>query len=235
MNKTCVLIGMVTLLPVFSASAATLDFREEYKHEQQDWAGRIKIGGSAGNHFFGVELKHTGNLSELESGDNEFEYGYKYTFTDHLLAKPGMVITFGDGNTTYKPQIRFEYAFDNGITTKIRYRHEFRNYAAGKTSTGRDGEQHDALNRTKITGNLTYQWEAIQLDFEVNYAEDLFSKEWKMGNNDTYEWDYNLKIGYKMSTKWQPYVEFGNIQCTSSTDCDSPRQLRSRVGVTYSF
>ncbi len=57
-----------------------------------------------------------------------------------------------------------------------------------------------------------------------------------MGNNGKYEWDYNLKIGYKESGwKWRPYIELGNVQCTSSSCDDDTRQLRSRIGITYSF
>ncbi|MBO1591103.1 oligogalacturonate-specific porin KdgM family protein [Yersinia pseudotuberculosis] len=235
MNKKIAIISITTLLSAFSVSSATLDFREEYKHDQKDWAGRVKIGGSAGNNFFGVEIKHTGNLSDLESGDNEFEYGYKYTINNKIKISPGVLVNFGDTSVTYKPQVRLEYSFDNGVTTKIRYRHEIRNYSAGNTSKGRNGESHDSLDRSKLTGNITYQWAFLQFDFEANYAEDFINKEWKMGNNDKYEWDYNLKVGYKNSSKWRPYIELGNVQCTSSTDCGSSRQLRSRVGVTYSF
>jgi len=235
MNKKIAIIGIATMLSAFSVSSATLDFREEYKHDENDWAGRVKIGGGAGNHFFGVEMKYTGNLSNLEGSDNEFEYGYKYTINDRIKVSPGVLVNFGDTSVTYKPQVRLEYLFDNGVAIKIRYRHEIRNYSAGNTSTGRDGESHDSLGRSKLTGNITYQWEFLQFDFEANYAEDFINKEWKMGTNDEYEWDYNLKVGFKNSTKWRPYIEFGNVQCTSTIDCNSSRQLRSRIGATYTF
>jgi len=51
-------------------------------------------------------------------------------------------------------------------------------------------------------------------------------------NGDT-TWDYLFKIGYKKKNwKWRPYIELGNISVSSVTN---ERQLRTRVGVTYSF
>ncbi|MGI9947314.1 MULTISPECIES: oligogalacturonate-specific porin KdgM family protein [Vibrio] len=236
-SKKQIALAIATTLFAGSISAASLDFREEYKHDSEDWAGRIKIGGSTGNHYYGVEMKHSGNLSELQRGDSEFEYGYHFKFDNNWRVTTSMPITFGDEAVTYKPQVRVQYKFDSGITTKLRYRHEFRNYASGKTSTGLDGKQHDSLNASKITGNIDYNWNAWQFGFEANYKEDFFSNEWKLGNRDgKYEWDYNLKVGYKeKGWDWRPYVEFGNVQCNSSCDDSSSRQLRSRVGVTYSF
>ncbi|MFM2587118.1 oligogalacturonate-specific porin KdgM family protein [Vibrio sp. TBV020] len=236
-TRNQIALAIAATLFAGSISAASLDFREEYKHDSEDWAGRIKIGGNTGNHFYGVEMKHTGNLSELQRGDSEFEYGYNFKLDDNWRITTSMPITFGNEAVTYKPQVRVQYKFDSGITTKLRYRHEFRNYADGKTSTGLDGQQHDSLNAGKITGNIEYNWNAWQFGLEGNYKEDFFSDEWKLGNRDgKYEWDYNMKIGYKAEGwDWRPYVEFGNVQCNSSCDDSSSRQLRSRIGVTYSF
>jgi hypothetical protein len=139
-----------------------------------------------------------------------------------------MPLTFGNDSITYKPQVRVQYQFENGITTKLRYRHEFREYDSGSSNDSRD--------RSKITANLDYNYETWQFGLEANYADNLtdLSGEWPMSAGDK-EWDYNLKIGHKeIGSDWRPYVEFGNVQCTSDS-CDSSRQLRSRVGITYSF
>lgn len=235
MKKTAVLVS--SLLCTTLVSAASLDFREEYKHGGEQWAGRVLIGGNSGSHNFSVEMKHSGHLGELQRGDSEFVYSYNFDLADGWRLQPGMPVTFGSNNVTYKPQLRIQKKFDNGVTAKFRYRHEFRNYSSGNTSTGRDGEKHDSLNASKLTGNLEYTWNQIQLGFEANYKEDFFSKEWKVGNKDgEYEWDYNLKVGYKIqNSDWRPYVEFGNVQCNSACDDKTDRQLRSRVGITYKF
>lgn len=230
--KNTLAIAIASTLFVGGVSAASLDFREEYKHGQEDFAGRVKIGGSAGNHYFGVEAKHSGHLGELERADNEFEYGYNFNLDEHWRIQMSMPVTFGSTSVTYKPQVRVQYKFDSGLVTKLRYRHEFRNYSDGNSTTGRDGEKYDFVSRSKLTGNLDYNWNDWQLGFEANYAQDLINDEWKMGTNEKYEWDYNFKIGYKESDwNWRPYIELGNVQHTA----EDSRQLRSRVGITYSF
>lgn len=236
-SRKQVTLAVATTLFAGSISAASLDFRQEYKHDSEDWAGRIKIGGNTGNHYYGVEMKHSGNLSELQRSDSEFEYGYHFDLDDQWRVSTSMPITFGDKAVTYKPQVRVQYKFDSGITTKLRYRHEFRNYASGTTSTGLDGEEHDFLDAGKITGNIEYNWSSWQFGFEANYKEDFFNDTWNLGNRDgKYEWDYNFKLGYKNGdSNWRPYVEFGNVQCNSTCTDSASRQLRSRVGITYSF
>ncbi|MGR5096567.1 oligogalacturonate-specific porin KdgM family protein [Vibrio maritimus] len=235
LNK--VTVALVSVFATAAVTAASLDLRQEYKHDDGSYASRVKIGSSVGNHYFGVEAKQKGKpFSDLEAGDNEFEYGYNFNLDEHWRIQTSMPITFGGGQTTYKPQVRVQYKFDSGLTAKMRYRHEFRNYAGDRTATGRDGDEHGSLNRSKLTANLDYNWNNWQFGAEANYAEDVFNKDWRMGTNERYEWDYNFKIGYKESDwAWRPYVEFGNVQCTSDSLCDSGRQLRSRVGVTYSF
>lgn len=217
-------LAVVSTLFAGSLAAASLDVRQEYKHDSESYASRVKIGGGVGNHYFGVEAKQKGQpFSEWESGDNEFEYGYKFQVTDHWLIQPSMPITFSSDKVTYKPQVRVQYAFDSGVKAKLRYRHEFRDYT---DESGESSEQ-----KSKVTGNLEYNYENLQLGFEANYEKGLDDQVYF--NNKDMNWDMNLKIGYKEADwAWRPYVEFGNVSVSSTSD---DRQLRSRVGVTYSF
>ncbi|WP_261818107.1 oligogalacturonate-specific porin KdgM family protein [Vibrio gallicus] len=218
-------LALLTTVAAASVSAASVDVRQEYKSGQEKYANHIKIGSSVGNHYFNLEAKQQGKPTEnWARADNEFEYGYNFKLTDKVTLTPSMPLTFGSDSITYKPQLRIRYKFTNNLSTKLRYRHEFRDYA--KTS-GKDDQ-----NRSKITGNVDYNISNFQFGFEANYAQDFFNKSWSMGTNGDYEWDYNLKIGYKQSDwAWRPYVEFGNVQDTTHHQ----RQLRSRVGVKYSF
>ena len=217
-------LAVASTLFAGSLAAASLDVRQEYKHDSESYASRVKIGGGVGNHYFGVEAKQKGQpFSEWESGDNEFEYGYKFQVTDHWLIQPSMPITFSSDKVTYKPQVRVQYAFDSGVKAKLRYRHEFRDYT---DESGESSEQ-----KSKVTGNLEYNYENLQLGFEANYEKGLDDQVYF--NNKDMNWDMNLKIGYKEADwAWRPYVEFGNVSVSSTSD---DRQLRSRVGVTYSF
>ncbi|MFA0077788.1 oligogalacturonate-specific porin KdgM family protein [Vibrio artabrorum] len=223
MIKNKITLAIVATLFASSVTAASLDARQEYKHGSESWASRIKIGGSVDNHFFGVEMKQKGKpFSEWAAAGSEFEYGYKFKIDEHWLIQPSMPISFGSDSITYKPQVRVQYAFDSGVKAKLRYRHEFRDYTSGSSNENK--------NRSKVTGNIDYNWNAWQFGFEANYAEDFANNEWTGGGGADNEWDYNMKVGYKEADwNWRPYVEFGNVQ--DSRD----RQLRSRVGITYSF
>ncbi|MGR5266118.1 oligogalacturonate-specific porin KdgM family protein [Vibrio astriarenae] len=225
LTKTSIAISALLVSTI--ATAASLDIREEYRHKAEERHSRIKISGGTGNHFFGLEAKQSGEINERKATDNEVEYGYRFNLDKHWRIQPSMPITFGSNNTTFKPQIRVQYKFDSGLTTQLRYRHEFRVY---------DDSSNENRDRSKITGNVNYNHNFWQFGFEANYAEDFFGDSWPGSQDNDYEWDYNFKIGYKgKDWNWRPYIELGNINCSSSCDPDSTRQLRSRVGITYSF
>ncbi|MPW36389.1 oligogalacturonate-specific porin KdgM family protein [Vibrio sp. B1Z05] len=217
-----------------SVNAASVDYRQEYKHNDKAYASRVKVGSSVGNHFFSLEAKQTGKpISDWQAADNEFVYGYNFKVNKKWRITPSMPITFGNDRVTYKPQVRVQYKFDSGLTSKLRYRHEFRDYTGDKSDK-------DSIDRSKITGNLDYKIGALQLGFEANYAQDFFhDNEWFGGKSAKRhnEWDYNVKIGYKeASWSWRPYIELGNVQYSSGPSAtNSNRQLRTRVGLTYSF
>ncbi|WP_045495705.1 oligogalacturonate-specific porin KdgM family protein [Vibrio hyugaensis] len=215
--------------------AAFLDLREEYNVGTKSWVGRVWIKNEIDRHSFSAEVRASGNLSELSNGYSEFIYGYKLGSFDQWLVSTSIPITLFDNSVTYKPQISGQYSFNSGVIAKLRYRHEFRNYADEAMVVGRDGEVHDSYNASKLTGNLDYKWAYLKLGFEMNFKQDFIDKRWKLGTNERYEWDYNVKLGYKPNEwQWRPYFELGNVQCTS-TLCDSSRQLRARVGATYFF
>lgn len=218
-----------------NVNAASVDIRHEYKHDTESNGNRIKIGGSTksdlGTHYYSVEMKFNGRtgtygFDDLERGDSEVVYEFKHYVTDKFYVQPGMPITMGEERVTYKPQLRIGYDFDSGITTKLRYRHEFRDFTSSK-------ENGDTWQKSKVTANLDYTWNnMIQFGFEANYEKAHEGDNWLLYDGKTWNYDYNLKIGYKNESNWRPYVEFGNVSESSKTD---DRQLRSRVGLTYSF
>ncbi|WP_220719147.1 oligogalacturonate-specific porin KdgM family protein [Agarivorans litoreus] len=219
-------IALITtlLLSAGSVSAASLDFRQEYKHDTEKYASRIKLGAGVGNYYFGVEAMQHGHIfSDWESKGNEFDFGYKYKIDEKWMLIPGMPITFFPGHVTFKPQLRVQYKFDSGLTAKLRYRHEFRRFTDEKDKSG---EQ-----KSKITANLNYNYNYFQFGLEGNFEKGLDDQ--VLFDNDDTNWDLLFQIGYK-GKDWnlRPYAEFGNVSVSSKS---SDRQLRSRVGITYSF
>jgi len=186
-KKTVLAISFA--LVACSASAASLDLRHEYKHESEKHAGRIKISGSLGNHSLSAEMKFAGARNEasesFQRDDLEFGYDYQYEISEELRLQPGMLITLRNDRTIFKPQFRIQYKLGSGIVTKLRYRHEVFVYA-----DDREPEQ-----RSKITGNLDYNWNSFQFGFEANYVKGLNDQ--LLFDGDDTNWDYNFKIGYK--------------------------------------
>ncbi|CAH0528725.1 oligogalacturonate-specific porin KdgM family protein [Vibrio hippocampi] len=234
-------VVLITSLATSAASAAYLDVRQGYTSETSEYETRIKLGGSFDNHFFSVEANNQGKpFSDWSRGDNEVEYGYNFQVNKNWSIQPSLPINFDDNKRTFKPQVMFTRAFDNGVTAKFRYRHEFENYVDGESVTGRDGKEHTHLDRSKLTAWIAYDWKDFYFELEGNWAEDYVHNDWWSGNghNGQYDWDYNLVVAYQPQD-WsvKPYFEFGNVACISDEgDCDgSTREERFRVGVTYNF
>ncbi|WP_226569709.1 oligogalacturonate-specific porin KdgM family protein [Mangrovibacter yixingensis] len=234
---------------VGAASAATLDYRTEYKHDDEKYAHRIKISGQTKitndtTLNYGVEQKfHSSDQTKfwdkVEAGDSEFDWGVRYRINKQWFVQPGMPVTFGDAKTTYKPQFRVGYIASFGLTTALRYRHEFQVYtddAGNKTLT--DGTKMSVAGKTieqgkwTLTGSYRFTDEALKnlrLSYEANYNKN-YDKVRLSDGKDT-QWDAGIIVGYQMG-KFQPYVELWTIDYGSSANDD--RQLRTRLGIKYS-
>ncbi|MFA0337263.1 oligogalacturonate-specific porin KdgM family protein [Vibrio breoganii] len=250
MNK--VTIALLTTVAAASVNAGSLDYRGEYKHESEEFAHRVKIGSSVkisdpAKLYFSVEQKFNSHdksdfFNQVERGDSEFDWGVTYTLNKNWYVQPGMPITFANGKTTYKPQLRIGYKADFGLTTALRYRHEFQSFvddtsdatsSDGNSKISRDGK---TLQQGKITLTGSYKfsdeaWKNLQLSYEANYNHNY--DDVRLSNNENWEWDLGLKVGYKIDN-FRPYVELWNIKGKDGSKTDD-RQLRTRVGITYSF
>lgn len=252
MTKVSLLITSISFANV--ASAVTLDYRAEYKHESEEYAQRIKIGGSSklSNDFqlaLSVEQKfHSNDKSkfwdQVEAGDSEFDWAVRYKINNQWFVQPGMPITFSDDKTTYKPQIRIGYKSSFGLSTALRYRHEFQVYtddAGNKTLT--DGTSVSVAGKTVEQGKWTLTGsydlkqfgkeylDNIKLSYEINYNKNY--DEVRLSNNKDTEWDAGLIVGYQWGAL-QPYVELWNVKGKNGSKTDE-RQMRSRLGLKYSF
>ncbi|MGF1703575.1 oligogalacturonate-specific porin KdgM family protein [Photobacterium makurazakiensis] len=220
-SRLMLLVG--SALIAGQVSAASIDVRHEYKGKSRDHATRVKINESIDNLYFSAELKFKGEdgkfMEDLKNNGFEFDWGYRFR-TGNWTIQPGMPIEGRTGGISYKPQLRATYALESveGLTLSGRYRHDFKTYS--------DGQSTD--KRHRFTGNVGYKIDNWQFGLEMNYYKaegyDLFD-----GKDTNYE--NNISIRYRPGA-WSPYVEFGDVSMSSQTD---ERELRSRVGLTYSF
>ncbi|GAD90297.1 hypothetical protein VHA01S_039_00170 [Vibrio halioticoli NBRC 102217] len=253
MNKNQIALAVVATLFTGAVSAGSLNYRGEYKHKDEDFAHRIKIGESVNvadktKLYFSVEQKfqseadengHQAFWSHVERGDSEFDWGVRYALNKQWWLQPGMPITFGDGRTTYKPQFRVGYKADFGLTTAIRYRHEFREYTnEGQTISLAGGGSADVSGKTTqkskitLTGSYKIPVESLKnlrLSYEGNYVKSHDNE--RLANNEDWEWDFGLIVGYKMGN-FTPYAEFWTVDYGSTS---GDRQARTRLGLKYDF
>ncbi|MBC7005213.1 N-acetylneuraminic acid outer membrane channel protein NanC [Photobacterium sp. BZF1] len=207
-------------------SAASIDFRHEYRGKSEQHSSRVKINESIGDFYFSGELKFKGAdgkfMEDLQNNGWEFDWGYRFRLNDNWTLQPGMPIEGRSSGMTYKPQVRLTYAFDSveGLTLSGRYRHDFRTYSNGDSTD----------KRHRVTGNVGYRINDWQFGLEMNYYK---AEGYELYDGKDTNYENNISIRYRPGA-WSPYVEFGDVNYNRS-DASDTRELRSRVGITYSF
>ncbi|CAM4462567.1 oligogalacturonate-specific porin KdgM family protein [Vibrio agarivorans] len=241
MNKLSkVSVAVATLLATTAVSAASLDVRHEFKSHTDQHATRVKLGDSIGNFLVDIEAKFKGEdgkfMEDLKNNGWELGLNYRHKLNDNWTMTYGMPIEAREGGITYKPQVRATYSFDSidGLSLSARYRYDMRqNTSKTVIVEGEDGPELGTENvsnqrRHRITGNVNYAMDAWRFGFEANwYKADGYD----IYDNDDTNYELNTSVRYVMG-QWAPYVEFGDVSTSSEK---STRELRSRVGLTYSF
>ncbi|MBR9729174.1 oligogalacturonate-specific porin KdgM family protein [Shewanella intestini] len=221
---TLVAVGLALLSP--NAMATSIDFRHEYKHSTDRHASRVKIGHTFDKKYaVSLELKYKGKdaefMKDLHFNGAELAFGYKLKLNDQWTLSPGLPIEVSSsGNKTYKPQLRLTYYPGNiqGLSISGRYRLDMK-----------PSEDIKRL-RHRFTTNIGYKYQNWSLGLEGNYYYADHS-DYILFNNKRTNYETNLTAHYKAG-KWTPWVEFGDVLVDSHT---SQRELRSRVGIRYSF
>lgn len=239
------IFAVATTLLSSAASAAQIDFRHEWRSHDNKEASRVKLGtgfkiDSVDNlkANIGIEMKfasfdRTKTLSNTELTETELDLGLTYKMGKWQI-KPGMPIALTDRKTTFKPQIRVVYKSDFGLTTALRYRHEFANYSDptdGDTNVETGLKVNDPT-KSKVTLTGSYKFESLpnlKLSYEANYI-----KSWdkvKQFDNKDWEYDAGIVVGYQFGN-WRPFAEIWTIDESSSS---SRRQAKYRAGIKYKF
>lgn len=223
LNK--VTLSLLTALAATSVSAASFDIRHEYKSHTEQHATRIKMGDSIGNFYYSGELKFKGAdgdfMKDLKNNGWELDLGYRYRVDGtNWTIQPGMPIEGRESGMTYKPQLRATYALESvdGLSLSARYRYDIKTYSNGDSTEFRH----------RLTGNVNYRLDDWRFGFEANYYN---ADGYNIYDNGEENYELNASVRRHFGS-WAPYVEFGDVSTSSSK---STRELRSRVGLTYSF
>lgn len=222
-------LAMAGVMLASSAQAVTLDIRHEYKHHSDQHATRVKVSDSINNFYYGLETKFGAEkdsdgsqaaMSNLERGDSEIDWGFKFKLDENWYIQPGMPIAFGDNKYALKPQLRIGYkASSIPLTTALRYRREFVN----------DSEDyHDDYQQNKVTFTMSYNHGKNKYWLEANYYKN---EDQDIYDNTRENYDYILSAGRRIGS-WFPYLELADVSSSSSSDT---RQLKTRVGLKYYY
>lgn len=228
------LITIASVMAAGAASAASFDVRHEYKHHTDQHATRVKLANNIGNFLVDIEAKFKDRqngefLQNLENNGWELGLNYRHKLDDNWTLTYGMPIEGRDSGVTYKPQIRATYALESveGLSLSARYRYDMRQNSdytndAGEVITTANQRRH------RITGNVNYAMDDWRFGFEGNYYK---ADGYNIYDNGDTNYELNATVRRIMG-QWAPYLEFGDVSTSAEK---ATRELRSRIGVTYSF
>lgn len=236
--RTKIALAISASILASAASAASLDYRHEWKVESKAQAARIKLGtGWKLNKTLkanaSIEMKMASDtdaysFTELKTAGTELDIGLTYQLTKTLQLKPGMPIYMDADETRLKPQIRIQHNSTFGLKSALRYRHEFYNYTE---SSGKD--QHQQKQKITYTGAYKIKpLKALKVSWEANYTHSLEEGAILSNGDRNWEWDAGLIVGYKVGN-WLPFGELWTTDGTSSSS--SQRQAKYRLGLKYYF
>ncbi|CAH0528790.1 oligogalacturonate-specific porin KdgM family protein [Vibrio hippocampi] len=221
------LITLVVASTLLSTSAfsATLMVRQERLSDpnipQNTNATLIKIGGSSGNTFFGAQVSHKGKtLSTYQLGSGEVQLGYRYDVNDTIRLTPQLQVTSSTSGLMWKPQLGFRYQLGGGLSTELKYKHEF--FVRNNDS--------DTAEKSQYQFNLNYKVKALTLGLQYDYFKSLDNV--KQYNHHDFKQLLELKAYYRVAKGWTPFVTFSGVPVSNVSE---DYQLRTRVGFLYSF
>lgn len=226
MKKLTVL--MLLALASASASAVTIDVRHEFTDDSKAQKDRLLISHRFANGF-GLSLegktKSGGDdpdkaFNDVVDNGDEYVVSYQFNAAPAIVIQPGMALETSSSKAIYKPYLRAQYNFDNGLYVAARYRYEY-------VRDNSEGKEDEHINR----GDLWLGYKINQWGFEGNYVykkSDEYNK--YADGKDDYELD--LKVSYSIDKNWRPYAQIGNVSVRSDAD---DRQTRFRVGLQYNF
>ncbi|MBN3050679.1 porin [Pectobacterium brasiliense] len=235
--KVKLLALAVTSLISVNAMAVTIDYRHEMKDTPtNDHRDRLLMSHRFANGFgLSVEAKWrqsgkdtTPNkpFNETVSNGTEVVASYVYNFNKTFSLEPGFSLDSSSTSNNYRPYLRGKVNITDDLSTSLRYRPYY------KRNSGNIGGKNTSENGYNLTAVLSYKFlKDFQVDYELDYKKANKAGQYQY-DNETYNFDHDVKLSYKLDKNWKPYMAVGNVADSGTND---HRQTRYRVGVQYSF
>lgn len=213
-----------------------IDYRHEYLDKSRSHADRVEFGTffSNGIGLLG-ELRYNTNEGKKDKFDPSgftnnghglsVLYRFKPVDDKKLWLEPSFWLDSTSFWTTYEYGLTAGYDFSKEWKVSGRFRYDMDKATAKSLSYGnedRNNRRYDIWIDYR-PNNTLFQYQLNLVYYDNNY------KTWNNGNKN---YAVSFKTAYKMGS-WTPYVSVADYKGIDKTS--SNRQLRWRLGLTYSF
>lgn len=224
-----ILLACCTFFISFQLNATTLDFRHEYSDSSRINKDRIAFIHSFSNGigFYidasiksgGVDGEKDKVFSDVVNNAIEMGLSYNHKINNNITLQPGLIFETVTDTSIYKPYLKAQYNFDNGLYVAGRYRFDY----ARKTKQGIDDEK---TNRFDTFIGYKYSKYKIEYDYTQMYSDAI------KYDNKKRNYEHNVSFSYQLSDIFTPYIEVGNVAVSPTSDA---RQTRYRLGLQFHF
>ncbi len=224
-----ILLACCTFFISLQLNATTLDFRHEYSDSSRINKDRIAFIHSFSNGigFYidasiksgGVDGEKDKVFSDVVNNAIEMGLSYNHKINNNITLQPGLIFETVTDTSIYKPYLKAQYNFDNGLYIAGRYRFDY----ARKTKQGVDDEK---TNRFDTFIGYKYSKYKVEYDYTQMYSDAI------KHDNKKRNYEHNVFFSYQLNDTFTPYIEVGNVAVRLTSDA---RQTRYRLGLQFHF
>lgn len=224
-----ILLACCTFFISLQLNATTLDFCHEYSDSSRINKDRIAFIHSFSNGigFYidasitsgGVDGEKDKVFSDVVNNAIEMGLSYNHKINNNITLQPGLIFETVTDTSIYKPYLKAQYNFDNGLYIAGRYRFDY----ARKTKQGVDDEK---TNRFDTFIGYKYSKYKVEYDYTQMYSDAI------KYDNKKRNYEHNVFFSYQLNDTFTPYIEVGNVAVRPTSDA---RQTRYRLGLQFHF
>lgn len=224
-----ILLACCTFFISLQLNATTLDFCHEYSDSSRINKDRIAFIHSFSNGigFYidasiksgGVDGEKDKVFSDVVNNAIEMGLSYNHKINNNITLQPGLIFETVTDTSIYKPYLKAQYNFDNGLYIAGRYRFDY----ARKTKQGVDDEK---TNRFDTFIGYKYSKYKVEYDYTQMYSDAI------KYDNKKRNYEHNVSFSYQLNDIFTPYIEVGNVAVRPTSDA---RQTRYRLGLQFHF
>lgn len=224
-----ILLACCTFFISLQLNATTLDFRHEYSDSSRINKDRIAFIHSFSNGigFYidasiksgGVDGEKDKVFSDVVNNAIEMGLSYNHKINNNITLQPGLIFETVTDTSIYKPYLKAQYNFYNGLYVAGRYRFDY----ARKTKQGVDDEK---TNRFDTFIGYKYSKYKVEYDYTQMYSDAI------KYDNKKRNYEHNVSFSYQLNDTFTPYIEVGNVAVRPTSDA---RQTRYRLGLQFHF